>query len=55
MKLYLAGDVDLRPGFAAWMAVWGKRPNPPTVTGLRVHGLANPDYLIEVEALAVLQ
>jgi enamine deaminase RidA (YjgF/YER057c/UK114 family) len=54
VKLYLAGDVDLRPGFAAWMAVWGKRANPPTVTGLRVHGLANPDYLIEIEALAVL-
>ena len=54
VKLYLAGDVDLRPGFGAWMAVWGNRPNPPTVTGLRVHGLANPDYLIEIEAIAVL-
>ena len=54
VKLYLAGDVDLRPGFGAWMAVWGNRPNPPVVTGLRVHGLANPDYLIEIEALAVL-
>ena len=54
VKIYLAGDVDLRPGFGAWMAVWGTRPNPPTVTGLRVHGLANPDYLVEIEALAVL-
>jgi len=54
VKLYLKGDVDLRPGFGAWMAVWGARPNPPTVTGIRVHGLAHPDYLIEIEALAVL-
>ena len=54
VKLYLKGDVDLRPGFGAWMAVWGNRPNPPTVTGIRVHGLAHPDYLIEIEALAVL-
>jgi enamine deaminase RidA (YjgF/YER057c/UK114 family) len=54
VKLYLKGDVDLRPGFAAWMALWGNRPNPPTVTGLRVHGLAHPDYLIEIEAMAVL-
>ncbi|MEO8757904.1 MAG: RidA family protein [Devosia sp.] len=54
VKIYLAGDVDIRPGFAAWMAVWGNRPNPPTVTGLRVHGLASPDYLVEIEALAVL-
>jgi len=22
VKIYLAGDIDLRPGFAAWMAVW---------------------------------
>ena len=54
VKIYLAGDVDLRPGFDAWMAVWGSRPNPPTVTGIRVHGLASPDYLVEIEAMAVL-
>ena len=54
VRLYLKGDVDLRPGFGAWMAMWGNRPNPPTVTGIRVHGRAHPDYLIEIEALAVL-
>src|SRR3982751_4163235 len=51
VKIYLAGDIDIRPGFGAWMAVWGTRPNPPAVTGLRVQGLANPDYLVEIEAL----
>ncbi len=55
VRIYLAGDVDLRPGFAAWMALWGDRPNPPTVTGIRVHGLANPGFLVEVEAMAVLE
>ncbi len=54
VKIYIVGDADLRPGFAAWMAVWGGRPNPPAVTGIRVHGLANPEFLVEVEALAVL-
>jgi enamine deaminase RidA (YjgF/YER057c/UK114 family) len=54
VKIYLVGDVDLRPGFGAWMAVWGNRPNPPTVTGIRVAGLANPDFLVEIEAMAVL-
>jgi len=54
VKIYLAGDIDLRPGFAAWMSVWGNRNNPPTVTGLRVHGLAHPDFLVEIEAVAVL-
>jgi len=54
VKIYLAGDIDIGPGFAAWMRVWGKRPNPPTVVGLRVHGLARPDFLVEIEAMAVL-
>ena len=47
-------DIDLNAAFGAWMAVWGQRPNPPTVTGFRVPGLANPDFLIEIEAQAVL-
>jgi enamine deaminase RidA (YjgF/YER057c/UK114 family) len=47
-------DIDLNAAFGAWMAVWGQRPNPPTVTGFRVAGLANPDFLIEIEAQAVL-
>ncbi|KRA99164.1 hypothetical protein ASD83_01125 [Devosia sp. Root685] len=47
-------DIDLRAAFGAWMAVWDNRPNPPTVTGMRVASLANPDFLIEIEAQAVL-
>lgn len=47
-------DIDLHAAFGAWMKVWGNRPNPPTVTALRVVGLANPDFLIEIEAQAVL-
>ena len=47
-------DADLQAAFGAWMAVWGSRSNPPTVSALRVAGLANPDFLIEIEAQAVL-
>ena len=47
-------NADLHAGFAAWMAVWGDNIDPPTVTGMRVAGLTNPDFLIEIEALAVL-
>ena len=54
VTLLVQHGVDLRPGFAAWMAVWGQRPNPPTVTAVMVAGLANPDYLIELEAQFVL-
>jgi enamine deaminase RidA (YjgF/YER057c/UK114 family) len=52
--IIMRDDIDLRAAFGEWMKVWGNRPNPPTVTGLRVTGLANPDFLIEIEALAVL-
>ena len=47
-------DIDLGAAFGVWMGIWGQRPNPPTVTGFRVPGLANPDFLIEIEAQAVL-
>ncbi|QDZ10873.1 RidA family protein [Devosia ginsengisoli] len=47
-------DIDLGAAFGVWMGVWGQRPNPPTVTGFRVPGLANPDFLIEIEAQAIL-
>lgn len=47
-------DADLGAAFGSWMAVWGQRTNPPTVTGFRVAGLANPDFLIEIDAQAVL-
>ena len=47
-------DIDLGAAFGVWLGVWGQRPNPPTVTGFRVPGLANPDFLIEIEAQALL-
>lgn len=54
VTIIMQQDIDLNAAFGAWMAVWGKRPNPPTVTALRVAGLANPDFLIEIAAEAVL-
>jgi enamine deaminase RidA (YjgF/YER057c/UK114 family) len=53
--LYVKGaDTDIQPGFEAWLAKWGERPNPPTVTMVRVAGLVMPDVLIEIEGTAVL-
>jgi enamine deaminase RidA (YjgF/YER057c/UK114 family) len=54
VKIYILAGQDLRVGFGAWTKVWGERADPPTVTGVFVSGLANPDYLIEIEAMAVL-
>ena len=55
VKIYMKEGEDLRAGFGEWMKVWGQRNNPPLVTGLFVSALANPDFLIEIEATAVLK
>jgi enamine deaminase RidA (YjgF/YER057c/UK114 family) len=55
MKIYIVAGQDLRAGFGAWMEVWGDRADPPAVTGLFVTGLAHPDFLVEIEATAVLR
>ena len=52
--IYFQAGADLRAGFGAWMARAGSIRKPPTVTGFQVAGLAHPDYLIEIEATAVL-
>jgi enamine deaminase RidA (YjgF/YER057c/UK114 family) len=52
--IYLVQGQPLGPGFAVYQRVWGTRPNPPLVTGVYVAGLAHPDFLIELEAVAVV-
>jgi enamine deaminase RidA (YjgF/YER057c/UK114 family) len=52
--LFIRDDADLRAGFGAWMQRAGGLANPPTVTSAMVAKLAHPDYLIEIEATAVL-
>lgn len=54
VTILLHQDADLQAAFAAWMKVWGNNTNPPTVTAHRVTALTNPDFLIEIEAQAVL-
>jgi len=45
---------DLRIGFEVFQGVWGNRPNPPAITGVFVAGLARPDLLLEMDAIAVV-
>ena len=54
VTIVMQQDIDLNAAFGAWMAVWGKRTNPPTVSAFRVPNLSNPDFLIEIEAMAAL-
>ena len=52
LGVYVVESVDPREAFAAVGPVWGQHATAIVV--LRVAGLARPDALIEIEALAVL-
>jgi enamine deaminase RidA (YjgF/YER057c/UK114 family) len=44
----------LQPAFEVFQQVWGRRPNPPLISVAFVSSLANPDFLAELEAIAVI-
>jgi enamine deaminase RidA (YjgF/YER057c/UK114 family) len=54
LTIFIAGDLDIMPGFEAWMKFSGRPTNPPLVTVLKVLALGRPGVLVEVEAMAVL-
>jgi enamine deaminase RidA (YjgF/YER057c/UK114 family) len=42
----------LAEAIGAFGKAWGRRPNPPAITVAVVAGLANPRFLVELEATA---
>lgn len=52
--IYVVQSQDIRSGFGVFGRVWGERPNPPAITVLVVAGLANPEFLAELEAVAIV-
>ncbi len=55
VTIYIAGDLDIMPGFQAWQKFAGQPTNPPIVTVLKVLALGRPGVLVEIEGVAVLQ
>ena len=53
-NIYIVQGQPLRPGFEVAQQTWGNRPNPPAITVMFVAGLAHPDFLVEVDAIAVV-
>jgi enamine deaminase RidA (YjgF/YER057c/UK114 family) len=53
-NIYVVEGQPLEEGFEVFQRVWGKRGNPPAITVVLVAGLANPDFLTERDAVAVL-
>jgi enamine deaminase RidA (YjgF/YER057c/UK114 family) len=53
-NIYLVQGQPIQPAFAVFQQVWGRRPDPPAITMLVVAGLANPEFLVEMDAIAVV-
>lgn len=54
-NLFVVEGQDLRKGFEAFQRVWGDRTTaPPLITGAFVSALAHPDFLVEMDAIAVV-
>ena len=54
LNILIVHGQDFRTGFGAYQATWGTPANPPLVTGAMVAALAHPDFLVEIEAIAVV-
>jgi enamine deaminase RidA (YjgF/YER057c/UK114 family) len=44
---------DINAGFGAFQRVWGPSARPPIITFAFVAGLASPEFLVEIEVMAV--
>jgi enamine deaminase RidA (YjgF/YER057c/UK114 family) len=53
-NIYVLQGQDLRVGYEVFQRVWAGRPNPPAISGMFVSALAHPDFLLEIDAIAVV-
>lgn len=53
-SIFVVQGHDPLPGFAVFQRVWGREAPPPALTVVTVAGLANPAFLVEIEAIAVV-
>ena len=52
--IYVADGQPITPAFEVGMRWWGDRPNPPLNNVMFVSGFSPPDFLISIEAIAVI-
>jgi len=53
-NVYVVQGQSPMPAFEVFHRVWDSRSDPPLITLLFVSGLAQPEYLAEIEAVAVV-
>ena len=52
LTIYIVQGQDIRKGYEGAQSFLKRLSNPPVISGIFVAGLANPDYLVEIEAVA---
>ena len=55
LNIYMDEGCDPAVGLKAFTEIVGVLDKPPLITVLKVAGLANPSYLIEIDAIAVVE
>ena len=53
-NIYVLQGQSVQEGYAAFQSVWGNPPNPPVITVVFVAALGHPDFLAEIDAIAVV-
>jgi enamine deaminase RidA (YjgF/YER057c/UK114 family) len=54
-NLFIVEGQDVRQGFEAFQRAWGDRSTPPPlITAAFVSALAHPDFLVEMDAMAIV-
>lgn len=52
--IFVVPGHDIRPALGIFERVWGHDAPPPAISVVLVVGMANPDRLVEIEAIAVI-
>ena len=53
-NIYILQGQDIRPALEVFQDEMKTMSQPPLITGIFVAGLANPEFLLEIEAMAVV-
>ena len=54
LNIYVVEGQPLQAGFDAFQNAWPEVPNAPAITVVFVSALAHPDFLVEMDAVAVV-
>lgn len=53
-NVYVVQGQSFAEGYQAFQSVFGTLQNPPAISAMYVSGLAHPDFLVEIDAIAVV-